>query len=298
MLDASLEVRGPIVYATLIIIVAAVPIFFLEGLTGAFFRPLALAYTLAVLASMVVALTVTPALALILLRKAPLDPRDPPVVRVLKRGYKKSLEPIVDRPWPGYVFFGALIVVGAVTVPFLGQSLLPDFKERDFLMHWVTQPGTSAPEEVRISQRACQELLEIEGVRNCGAHIGQAYNGDEVYGVNFGENWISVDPAVDYDATLAKVQESCRATRASAATCRPTSRSASARCSPAADTAVVVRLYGDDLQALRDTAEEINEIFLETDGAIDEHISLQVDVPQLEVTVDLDAAQAVRTEAG
>lgn len=298
VLEASLEVRGPIVYATLIIIAAAVPIFFLEGLTGAFFRPLATAYTLAVLSSMVVALTVTPALALILLRKAPLDPRDPPVVRVLKRGYKKALEPIVDRPWPGYVFFGSLIVVGAVTVPLLGQSLLPDFKERDFLMHWVTQPGTSAAEEVRISQRACQELLAIEGVRNCGSHIGQAYNGDEVYGVNFGENWISVDPSVDYDATLAKVQELVQGYPGIHRDVQTYLKERIREVLTGGSTAVVVRLYGDDLQALRDTAEEINEIFLATDGAIDEHISLQVDVPQLEVTVDLDAAQRFGLKPG
>ena len=84
-MDASLEVRGPIVYATLIIVAATVPIFFLDGLTGAFFRPLAISYTLAVMASMLVALTVTPALAYIFLRNAKLEDRDPPLVRVLKR---------------------------------------------------------------------------------------------------------------------------------------------------------------------------------------------------------------------
>ena len=81
---------APIIYATLIIIASAVPVFFLEGLAGSFFRPLALAYTLAVLASMVVALTVTPALALILLRKAPLDRREPPLIRWLQRGYARA----------------------------------------------------------------------------------------------------------------------------------------------------------------------------------------------------------------
>ena len=72
-------------------------------------------------------------------------------------------------------------------------------------MHWLTQPGTSAPEETRISVRACKDLREIPGVRNCGSHIGQALMGDEVYGVDFGENWISVDKNVDYDDTLAAV---------------------------------------------------------------------------------------------
>ena len=92
-------------------------------------------------------------------------------------------------------------------VPFLGQSLLPSFKERDFLMHWVAKPGTSHPEMVRITTAASKELRAIPGVRNCGTHIGQALLMDEVYGIYFAENWISVDPSVDYDATLAKVQE-------------------------------------------------------------------------------------------
>ena len=86
--------------------------------------------------------------------------------------------------------------------PLLGQELLPSFKERDFLMHWLGKPGTSHPEMVRISQTACQELRTIPGVRNCGSHIGQALLMDEVYGIYFAENWVSVDPAVDYDETL------------------------------------------------------------------------------------------------
>ena len=95
ILNASLEVRGPIVYATLIIVAAAVPIFLLQGLTGAFFRPLALSYTLAIVASLVVALTVTPALALILLGRSKIERRTSPVVTVLQRGLHRS--PVAHR---------------------------------------------------------------------------------------------------------------------------------------------------------------------------------------------------------
>src|ERR671914_1236947 len=150
IVDASLEVRSPIVYATLINVVAIVPVFFLEGLSGAFFRPLALSYALAVLASMVVALTVTPALALILLRSARLHRREAPLVRRLKRGYEAALTRVIARPVAALVGAAALAVSGLVVTPLLRQSLLPDFKERDFLMHWLTKPGTSLPEETRI----------------------------------------------------------------------------------------------------------------------------------------------------
>ena len=81
-------------------------------------------------------------------------------------------------------------------------------------MHWLAKPGTSRPEEFRISVRACKDLQEIPGVRNCGSHIGQAFLADEPYGVDFGENWISVNPAVDYDKTLASVRILSMPTRA------------------------------------------------------------------------------------
>jgi len=157
----------------------------MEGLSGAFFQPLALSYALAVLASMVIALTVTPALALMLLGSAAIERRESPLVRWLQHRYEVLLARIIRTPRAAYVTVAVIVLGGAVVYPWLGQSLLPSFKERDFLMHWVTTPGTSHPEMVRITQRACKELMSIPGVRNCGAHVGRAITGDEPYGVNF-----------------------------------------------------------------------------------------------------------------
>ena len=156
VLEASLEVRGPIVYATLIIVAAMVPIFFLTGLTGAFFQPLAFSYVLAVGASLVVALTVTPALCLMLLPRSPLERRGSPLERWLERGYERTLQRIIPRPRLAYVTVVLTVAAGLAVTPFLGQSLLPSFKERDFLMHWLTSPDTSGPEETRVSIRACR----------------------------------------------------------------------------------------------------------------------------------------------
>src|SRR5207237_10476394 len=106
---------------------------------------------------------------------------------------------IFQRPLPVFVATAVIMVVGLAVFPLLGESLFPQFKERDFLMHWITKPGTSAPEEQRIVTQVSRELRAIPGVRNFGSHIGQALLAEEINGVNFGEMWISIDPWVDYN---------------------------------------------------------------------------------------------------
>lgn len=298
ILEASLEVRGPIVTATLIIVVATAPVFLLEGLTGSFFRPLALSYTLATLASLLVALTVTPALALMLLRGSAQEHRDSPVVRVLRRGYVPLLRRIIRRPRRAYAAALVTLIAGIAVLPLVGQSLLPSFKERDFLMHWVTEPSTSHPEMLRITTAASKELRQIDGVRNFGAHIGQALIADEVVGVNFGENWISVDEEVDYDKTLGSVQGVVNGYPGLYRDVQTYLKERIREVLTGSKAAIVVRIYGDDLATLHAKAEEIGAMMGKVDGVIEEHVELHVDVPQVEVKVNLAAAQQYKIKPG
>jgi CzcA family heavy metal efflux pump len=290
ILEASLEVRGPIVHATLIIVVSTIPIFMLGGLTGAFFRPLALAYGLAILASLLVALTVTPALALLLLSKTGADRRQPPLVRVLQRGYTALLARIMPRPKMSYSAVALVLVAGIVALPFLGQSLFPAFKERDFLMHWVAQPGTSREEMVRTTTKASQELRAIPGVRNFGSHIGQGLMADEPVGVNFAENWISIDPSVDYDKTLAAIQKVVDGYPGLQRDVQTYLKERTNEVLTGASEAIVVRVYGDDFAMLRQKAEEVRRIVASVQNTANQRVDLQTNVPQLEVEVDLAAA--------
>ncbi len=290
ILHASLEVRAPIVYATLIIVAAAVPVFLLQGLTGAFFRPLALSYTMAIVASLVVAMTLTPALALLLLGKAPIERRTSPVVRGLQKGYTAVLARIVVRPRGVYAGFALLALLGVAITPFLGQSLFPAFKERDFLIHWVSQPGTSAAEMQRTTIAVSKQLREVPGVRNFGAHIGQAFQGEEVAGVNLGENWVSTDPSMDYDQTLEAIEA---VNEAYPGLFRETQTYLDERIEEVISGGkepIVVRVYGDDLSVLREKAAEINQILGGIDGVEDQHVDISTDVPQLQVEVDLAKA--------
>src|ERR1700733_1158932 len=202
VLAASLEVRVAIFYATLINIIAVIPVMLVGGLTGAFFEPLALAYALAVLASMVVALTVTPALGYILLRDARLKEAEPPVVRVLKHGYSRALSGALRAPSYAFGAVIALALVGGFVYPHLGEDLFPSFKEPDFLMHFVTKPGTSVTEQDRMVTSLQDQVLKVPGVKTAGSHVGQALLGEEVSGVNFSETWLSLNPGTNYDATV------------------------------------------------------------------------------------------------
>jgi CzcA family heavy metal efflux pump len=291
VLDASVEVRTAITYATLINVLAVVPVLFLEGLSGSFFRPLVLSYGLAVLVSMVVALTVTPALCLLLLTRGKLDHRDSPLLRVLKRGYRALLAPLAARLWPALTATAVFLIIGVLAFPLLGSQLLPSFKERDFLMHWLTVPGTSVGEETRISVSACEDLRQIPGVRNCGSHIGQALLADEVYGVDFGENWISVSPEVDYDKTLEEVNRTVQLYPGIYRDVQTYLRERIKEVLTGSSESIVVRIYGPDLEVLREQAENIEHQLVGIPGLIDAHASFQTDLPHVEVEPDLEAAR-------
>jgi len=298
VLDASVEVRTAITYATVINVVAIVPVFFLQGLSGSFFQPLVLSYGLAVMISMLVALTVTPALCLLMLSRGRLVHRESPVLRVMKRGYGAVLARVIRRPSPAIVTAVAFIAAGLLIFPTLGSSLLPNFKERDFLMHWLTQPGTSMTEETRISVRACKDLQEIPGVRNCGAHIGQAKEADEVYGVDFGENWVSVDPSVDYDDTLAAIHRTVEGYPGLFRDVQTYLRERIKEVLTGTSESVVVRVSGADMEVLREQADRIQERIAGIDGIVDAHTDLQDNLPHVEVEVRLAAARRLGVKPG
>ncbi|MDH3294428.1 MAG: efflux RND transporter permease subunit [Acidimicrobiia bacterium] len=299
VIDASVEVRNAIIYASLIEAVALMPVFFLEGLSGAFFQPLARAYVIAVLVSGFIAMTVTPALSYILLRRArSLEHRQSPIIAPLHRGYNAALKPVVGRPM---LAIGALVLLatsGLGIYPRLGQELLPDFKERDFLMHWLGKPGTSHPEMVRISQLACQELMTIDGVNNCGSHIGQALLMDEVYGIYFGENWVSVDPSVDYDETLAEIQSLVDGYPGLYRDVQTYLKERIREVLTGSSHPIVVRIYGEDMDVLRAKAAEIEEDLIAVGGLTDVHVEFLVDIPQIDVKVDLDRAREYGVKPG
>jgi CzcA family heavy metal efflux pump len=297
VLDASMEVRSAVLYGSLIVIVVFLPVFMLEGLAGAFFRPLALSYVLAIVASLVVALTITPALALVLLPRH-LDRRESRLVGGLKARYRVALSALVDRPRAALASLTVMLVVTAAAVPLLGEEFLPNFREYDFLMHWVEKPGTSLEAMRRVTVSASKELMAIPGVRNFGSHIGRAEVADEVVGPNFTELWISLDPSVDYESTVAKIQSVVDGYPGLVRDLLTYLRERIKEVLTGASATIVVRVYGPELDQLRTQAAAVRAAIANVQGIADLAVQAQVLVPKVEVRFDPDRAAAVGLTPG
>ena len=297
VLDASMEVRSAVLYGSLIVVVVFIPVFMLDGLAGAFFRPLALSYVLAILASLLVALTITPALALLLLPRR-LDGREARLVTSLKARYRGVLPALVDRPKAALGSLALMFLLTAAVAPFLGEEFLPNFREYDFLMHWVEKPGTSIEAMRRITERASRELMAVPGVRNFGAHIGRAEVADEVVGPNFTELWISLDPSVDYEATVGRIQSIVDGYPGLYRDLLTYLRERIKEVLTGASATIVVRVYGPDLERLQAQAQAVRSAIAGVEGVADLAVQAQVMVPKVDVRFDPDRAAAVGLTPG
>lgn len=284
VLDASLEVRGAVVCASLIVMLVFVPLFFLDGVSGSFFRPLAIAYVLAIGGSLLVALTVTPALCLLLLPRGVGDaPTEAAWVSGLKRRYRRLLPQLLHRPRLAVGVIAGGVLLGAAAGSNLREQFLPDFHETDFLMHFVEKPGTSLDAMSRIAQGASRELRSIPGVRSFGAHIGRAEAGDEVYGPHFTELWISLDEQADYAASVRRIQALIDSYPGLYRDVLTYLRERIKEVLSGSGATLVVRIHGPDLEGLRASAAQVKAAIEGVPGVTDLKIEQQTLIPQIQI---------------
>lgn len=296
--ESTMESQRDALYATLVVLLAVLPIFFMGGIAGAFFEPLAAAYLLAVVASMVVALTVTPALSLMLLGKTTGRERESPIAVWLNGRYDAALRRVIGAPRKVMLVAGVAVLAGIGVWPLLGHSLLPAFKERDLLVNWTTPPGTSHEETHRITSRVSKELRSLPGVRSVGAHVGRAVTGDQVVGINSSQIWISLDPTADYDKTVAAIRETAEAYPGIQHTVHSYLRDKVSEVLTGAGNAIVVRIYGQKIEVLNQKAEEVRQALSGIKGIVDLQTEGQVEELQVQVKVDLDAAGRANVKPG
>jgi CzcA family heavy metal efflux pump len=298
VIEASLEVRGPLAYATLVLLVAVVPLLVLGGVAGAFSMALAISYALAVLASTVVALTVTPALALMLFAGAPLKRTESPLVRWLARGYTATLSRIVRRARLALTAAVVLIAAMPLVLPLLGGTLFPQLQDRSLLITWDGTPSTSQAEMIRITAQASQQLRVTPGVRDVGAHVGRAVTSDQVVGINSGEFWVTIDSRTNYSAAVARVQHVIDGYPGFShhVLTYPEQRVSQAVTGTSDD--LVVRVFGKELNVLRDKAQEVRRMLAGIPGVVGPRVDLPPDEPTIEIEVNLTQAQQYGIKPG
>lgn len=190
--DASMEVRSSVVYATIIVALVFMPLLTLGGVAGKLFAPLGIAYIAAIMASLLVALTLTPALCYLLLGNAKLEAEDPPMIRIIKKWYVNMLIKIEAH----YKFILAvsfmLMAIGLGILPLFKNQFIPALHEGHYIMHMTAVPGTSEQESLRIGKKVSAAIRSIDGVKSVTQWVGRAPNGADTFGTHYSEFEIEI----------------------------------------------------------------------------------------------------------
>ncbi len=192
--QASMEVRSSVVYATFIIVLVFVPLLTLGGVAGKLFSPLGIAYILAIFASLVTALTVTPALSYLMLSNAPLKSSDPPLIAWIKPRYVRLLDWVEHHPLSTFSFVALVLTIGIALLPLFRSEFIPALKEGHYIIHMSAIPGTSEKESLRLGSIVAREIGKIEGVASVAQWVGRASNGPDTFGSHYSEFEVEIGP--------------------------------------------------------------------------------------------------------
>ena len=289
VLEASLEVRSAVVYATFIVALVFLPVLLMGGLQGKFFAPLGFAFILAIMASLLVALTVTPALCFALLSRTK-PHAEPGYLRSLKSIHRTWLERISR--WPKSVIAVSLVLFLAAlaTLPFFGGEFLPDFREGHFVIGVTMTPATSLGEMKRLGTHISADLLKIPGIQSVSEQIGRAEMGEDTWGPHRGEMHVELKPDPDLDQE--KIQNQIRDALAKYPGVQTevlTFLGDRIGETIAGETAqVVVNVFGDDLDVLDAKANEVAQALSHVAGAADVQVAAPPGTPRVVVKLRPD----------
>ncbi len=323
--NASREIRNSIVYATIIVVLVFIPLFYMQGIEGRIFAPLGVAYITSILASLLVSLTLTPALCSYLLGQKPRIPpadesnvkgawgkgiraffsgsgaqKESPLVRWLKAKDTHILRWSLDRPRTIIGMAALLIVTSIGVLPFLGTEFLPPFNEGSFTINLSTPPGTSLEESNKIGTMAEELMLQVPEVEYVSRRTGRAELDEHVEPVSNSEIDVELisDPVRSRDEIVMDIRQKLGILKGvSVNVGQPISHRLDHLLS-GVRAQVAIKLYGHDLTALRSYANEIAATILPIDGVVDIQVERQVMVPQLLIKVNREALQRYGLQAG
>lgn len=302
--QASMEVRSSVVYATIIVALVFMPLLTLSGVAGKLFAPLGFAYIAAILASLVVALTLTPALCYMMLGHAHLEAEDSPIIKYIKRNYIQLLYSI-EKNYKAIITISFItIAMGLGVLPLFKNQFIPALHEGHFIMHMTAVPGTSEEASLRLGQKVSSTIRKIEGVKSVTQWVGRAQNGADTFGTHYSEFEIEIGTLAGEEQTriLNDIREALAGDAEDedndgvaevgfvganfAINTFLTERIEETISGYAAST--VINIYGDDLDALDRDAQKIAGVLSATKGATDVLVQSPPGTPQVVIRLRPD----------
>lgn len=299
--DASSEVRNSIVYATIIVVLVFLPLFYMQGMEGKIFAPLGIAYITSIIASLFVSLTVTPALCSYLLKgKKEHNEKDSWLVRILKRQDTKLLHWGLARP-KAIIGAAIIVIIASVSiVPYFGTEFLPPFNEGSFTINLSTPAGTSLEESNKIGTMAEDLMLQVPEVEFVSRRTGRAELDEHVEPVSNSEIEVELKENAERtrDEIVADIRSKLDILKGVTVNVgQPISHRLDHLLS-GVRAQVAIKLFGADLTDLRTNANQISETIKTIPGVVDVQIEKQVMVPQLLIKVNREALQRYGLQAG
>ena len=290
ILDASLEVRSAVVYATFVVALVFLPVFAMSGIQGRLFAPLAVAYVLAIMASLVLALTLTPAMAYQLLPAGTGRDTETRFVRGLKRAYHGVLVAVTGRP--GALVAGVLVLcaAAAAAIPFFGGAFLPNLLEGHYIVHMSAVPGTSLAESLRLGGHVTHALLANPHVLSVAQQIGRAELADDTWGPHYSEIHVELKelPGNEAEGVENEIREAVKKFPGVYFAIRAFLAERIEETISGATAQVVIKIFGDDLDLLDRKAREVSKVVARIRGAADVQVESPPGAPRIVVRLRPD----------
>ncbi len=293
-LEASLEVRTAVIYATFAVVLVFIPILTLSGVAGKLFSPLGLAYIFSVLASLLVALTVTPALSLVLLGNQKIVGRkESQVVLWLKSKYKNILNNVEQNSGKVIIAVIIITIVGFAVLPFFGESFIPELKEGHFIAHVSLAPGTSINESAELGEKVSAALMKLPFIQTVAQRIGRAEKGDDTWGTNYSEFEIQLKPlsSEQIEGAQLEIRKTLDSFVGANIGVNTFLTERMEETLSGYTSSVVLNIYGNDLNSLDNLAQETSSILSKVRGAVDVQIQSPPGMPQLTINLRKDDLQ-------
>jgi CzcA family heavy metal efflux pump len=286
-LEASIEVRSAVVYATFAVILVFLPILTLSGVAGRLFAPLGIAYILSVLASLVVALTVTPALSLLLLGHRRIRTTEPPVVLWLQRHYSTVLARIERAPRLVIGFVVVLTILGVAALPLFSTSFLPELREGHYIVHMQSVPGSSLEDSLRVGREVMAALTKLPFIRSVAQRVGRAEQSEDTWGPNYSEIEVDLKPmgGEQEEAALGTIRHTLSQFSGLSFSVLTFLTERIQETISGYTASTVVNIYGNDLDQLDRDAQQVTRVLNGVPGATEVQMQSPPGAPEIAVAL-------------